>query len=94
MSDLSPFARAVHDVVAAIPEGEVMTYAEVAAEAGHPGAARGVGSVMRASEGLPWWRVVTSSLSISTDPPERQADLLRTEGWSIDPISHRLSIPN
>lgn len=90
MSDLSSFARAVHDVVAAIGEGDVMTYAEVAAEAGHPGAARGVGSVMRASEGLPWWRVVSSSLRISTDPPERQADLLRMEGWNVDPITHRL----
>ena len=90
MTEFSAFARAVHDVVAAIPEGDVMTYAEVAAEAGHPGAARGVGSVMRASEGLPWWRVVSSSLSISTDPPERQADLLRMEGWNIDPITNRL----
>lgn len=90
MSDLSPFARAVHDVVAAIGEGDVMTYGEVAAEAGQPGAARGVGSVMRASEGLPWWRVVNSCLRISTDPPQRQADLLRTEGWDIDPITHRL----
>ena len=90
MSDLSPFAQAVHDVVAAIPEGDVMTYAEVAAEAGHPGAARGVGSVMRASEGLPWWRVVSSSFRVSTDPPERQADLLRTEGWNVDPVTHRL----
>ena len=90
MNDVSPFAQAVHDVVAAIPDGDVMTYAEVAAEAGHPGAARGVGAVMRASEGLPWWRVVNSSLRISTDPPERQADLLRSEGWDIDPTTNRL----
>lgn len=87
---LSEFAESVHAVVAAIPEGDVMTYAEVAAEAGHPNAARGVGAVMRASEGLPWWRVVSSSLSISTDPPERQADLLRTERWDVDPVTHRL----
>lgn len=87
---LSAFAESVHVVVAAIPEGDVMTYAEVAAEAGHPGAARGVGAVMRASEGLPWWRVVNSSLRISTSPPERQADLLRIEGWNIDAITHRL----
>ena len=93
MSDLSPFATAVHEVVAAIPEGDVLTYAEVAAEAGHPGAARGVGSVMRASDGLPWWRVVSSSLRISTDPPERQVDLLSAEGWDIDPVTHRLIAP-
>jgi methylated-DNA-protein-cysteine methyltransferase-like protein len=91
VSNLSSFAEAVHDVVAGIAVGDVLTYAEVAAEAGHPGAARGVGSVMRASEGLPWWRVVSSSLRISTDPPERQADLLRAEGWKVDPVTHRLS---
>ena len=92
MNELSSFARSVHDVVAGIGEGDVMTYAEVAAEAGHPGAARGVGSVMRASEGLPWWRVVNSSLRISTKPPERQADLLRSEGWDVDPLTHRLRL--
>jgi methylated-DNA-protein-cysteine methyltransferase-like protein len=89
---LTPFARAVHDVVTAIAEGDIMTYAEVAAEAGHPGAARGVGAVMRASRGLPWWRVVSSSLRISTHPPERQADLLRTEGWDVDAVTHRLRL--
>lgn len=87
---LSAFAKAVHEVVSAIAEGDVMTYAEVAAEAGHPGAARGVGAVMGASKGLPWWRVVNSSLRISTHPPERQADLLRTEGWDVDAVTHRL----
>ncbi len=88
---LSAFATAIYEVVAAIPAGDVMTYGEVAAEAGHPGAARGVGAAMRASQGLPWWRVVNWSLGISTDPPERQADLLRAEGWDIDPITHRLN---
>ena len=91
MSERSPFAKSVCTVVAGIPEGDVMTYAEVAAEAGHPGAARGVGSVLKSSDGLPWWRVVSSSLRISTDPPEQQADLLRAEGWNVDPITHRLS---
>jgi methylated-DNA-protein-cysteine methyltransferase-like protein len=90
VSELTAFALAVHEVVAGIPAGDVMTYAEVAAEAGHPGAARGVGAVMRASKGLPWWRVVNSSLRISTDPPGHQADMLRIEGWNVDPITHRL----
>ncbi|HEX4901198.1 MAG TPA: MGMT family protein [Acidimicrobiales bacterium] len=55
------FADAVHRVVAAVPPGQVVTYGEVAAEAGRPGAARAVGRAMAASDGaLPWWRVVAA----------------------------------
>lgn len=55
------FEEAVHAVVAAVPAGEVVTYGEVAAEAGRPGAARAVGRIMATSDGaLPWWRVVTA----------------------------------
>lgn len=56
------FEEAVHVVVAAIAPGEVMSYGEVAAEAGRPGAARGVGRIMATSDGaLPWWRVVAAN---------------------------------
>ena len=55
------FEDAVHRVVAAVPAGVVVTYGEVAAEAGRPGAARAVGRIMAGSDGaLPWWRVVTA----------------------------------
>jgi methylated-DNA-protein-cysteine methyltransferase related protein len=55
------FEQAVHRVVAAVPAGEVVTYGEVAAEAGRPGAARAVGRIMATSDGaLPWWRVVAA----------------------------------
>ncbi len=55
------FEAAVHAVVRSIPEGEVMTYGEIAAEVGRPGSARGVGRVMAMSDGtLPWWRVVAA----------------------------------
>ena len=55
------FEAAVHAVVAAVPAGEVITYGEVAAEAGRPGAARAVGRIMATSDGaLPWWRVVAA----------------------------------
>ena len=55
------FESAVVEVIAALGPGELITYGEVAAEAGYPGAARAVGRVLRDSEGLPWWRVVTAS---------------------------------
>ncbi len=49
-------------VIRGIPAGEVMTYGEVALEAGHPGAARAVGHLLARSNGtLPWWRVVNAS---------------------------------
>jgi methylated-DNA-protein-cysteine methyltransferase related protein len=55
------FEQAVHAVVAAVPAGQVVTYGEVAAEAGRPGAARAVGRIMATSDGaLPWWRVVAA----------------------------------
>lgn len=43
---LTEFQRRVRQVVAAIPYGECRTYGEVAALAGHPRAARAVGTVM------------------------------------------------
>ena len=55
------FEDAVIDVIEALRPGELVTYGEVAAEAGFPGAARAVGRVLKQSSGLPWWRVVTSS---------------------------------
>jgi len=58
---MDAFAHRVSAVVAATRPGEVLTYGEVAAEAGHPGAARAVGQVLRRDGGqLPWWRVVTA----------------------------------
>ena len=40
------FERSVYRVVSAIPPGSTMTYAQVAAAAGRPGAARAVGAAM------------------------------------------------
>ncbi len=46
LTGLSTFDSAVYRVVAAIPPGETLTYGEVAAVAGSPGAARAVGNAM------------------------------------------------
>ncbi|MDT8341462.1 MAG: MGMT family protein, partial [Longimicrobiales bacterium] len=64
MRFLSPhpgFAETVHRLVRSVPHGRVTSYGAVAAMAGAPRAARGVGSVLRglAPEAhVPWWRVV------------------------------------
>jgi methylated-DNA-[protein]-cysteine S-methyltransferase len=41
----TPFQRAVIDTLRAIPRGEVVTYGEAAALAGHPNAQRAVGTI-------------------------------------------------
>lgn len=42
--DWSPFQHAALEALRAVPYGEVVTYGELAALAGHPGAARAVGT--------------------------------------------------
>lgn len=77
---MTDFEDAVAAVISALEPGDVVTYGEVAAEAGYPGAARAVGGVLRTSEGLPWWRVVGSGGRIRTPDPQRQIRLLTDEG--------------
>jgi methylated-DNA-protein-cysteine methyltransferase-like protein len=77
---VTDFEDAVIAIISALEPGDVVTYGEVAAEAGYPGAARAVGTVLRTSEGLPWWRVVGSGGRIRTPEPDRQIRLLTDEG--------------
>lgn len=78
------FEQAVERVVGAIPAGEWMTYGEVAAEAGRPGAARAVGRILgKTAADLPWWRVVGAGGHITSPAPEEQAARLRAEGWEV-----------
>lgn len=77
------FRRRVELVVASLQPGEVVSYGDVAAEAGFPGAARAVGRIMaNPSPGsrLPWWRVVTSTGRLVPGLEARHARLLRAEG--------------
>lgn len=63
----SPFDRAVYAVVRSIPYGETASYGEVALMAGHPGAARAVGSALarcEVSPVVPCHRVVHADGSI------------------------------
>lgn len=73
------FVDAVIEVLRKTKPGEVMTYGEVAEEAGYPGAARAVGNVLRRVDGLPWWRIVTSTGRLTPGHEARQAELLRGE---------------
>lgn len=78
---MSEFETSVIEVLKRLEPGEVVTYGEVAAEAGFPGASRAVGSLLRKStEDLPWWRVVSAGGYIRTGNVDRQAALLAEEG--------------
>jgi methylated-DNA-protein-cysteine methyltransferase-like protein len=77
---VTDFEDAVIAVISSLEPGDVVTYGEVAAEAGYPGAARAVGTILRRSDGLPWWRVVGSGGRIRTPDPQRQIRLLTDEG--------------
>ncbi len=77
------FEDAVVAVVATLAPGEVVSYGEVASQAGYPGSARGVGAVLRKVDGLPWWRVVAHDGLLISPDPGRQAKLLRDEGVAV-----------
>ncbi len=78
------FQQAVIAVVRGLAPGEVMTYSEVADEAGHPGAGQAVANVLRTIEGLPWWRVVPTSGRLYGSHTPIQAPLLRADGVIVD----------
>jgi methylated-DNA-protein-cysteine methyltransferase-like protein len=81
--ELTAYQQAVAEVVAGLEAGEVSTYGEVAAEAGFPGAARGVSGVLKKVGGLPWWRVTAASGRLIKGLESEQAQRLRAEGVTI-----------
>lgn len=88
--DPASFRDAVRAVVQAVPRGRVTSYGAVAALAGSPRAARGVGAVLNAlppNTEIPWWRVVNrrGRLTIPSGLGLRalQRTLLEREGVSF-----------
>jgi methylated-DNA-protein-cysteine methyltransferase-like protein len=79
----TPFEEAVAGVLDELGSGEVVTYGEVAAEAGFPGAHRAVGRFLRDHSGHPWWRVVTSNGRLVPGLEAEQARRLGDEGVAV-----------
>jgi len=77
------FRRRVIDVINSLQPGEVVSYGDVAAQAGYPGAARGVGAILASSDGLPWWRVVTATGRLAPGKEGPQSRHLAAEGVSV-----------
>jgi len=86
--------EAIYRVIAAIPEGRVATYGQVAALAGLPGHARQVGYALHAVPDeldLPWQRVINAKGEVSLRSPDTgpgregyQRHLLEEEGVEFD----------
>lgn len=83
------FVSAVTGVVRSLSRGETITYAEAARQAGYPGAARAVGSLMRKNHdpSVPCHRVVRSDGrcgEYNGGGEQKKADRLKQEGVLID----------
>ena len=75
------FEEAVDSVLRSLEPGDLVTYGEVAEEAGFPRRARAVGRLLASSDGrYPWWRVVTSTGRLVPGLEAEHARRLTAEG--------------
>ncbi|MBH0230424.1 MGMT family protein [Halobacillus yeomjeoni] len=78
---MKPFTQKTIQVIQSIPEGKVMTYGQIAREAGSPRAARQVVRILHTMSqkyNLPWHRVVNAQGEIAIKD-EAIADIQRME---------------
>jgi len=88
MHSKNNFTKRVQSVVQNIPKGETMTYGEVAAIAGSPGASRAVGTIMSKNHDvkIPCHRVIGANGSLggyNRGGIERKRQLLKSEGGTL-----------
>jgi len=83
-TELTEFEHAVHDVLCGLGPGDVMSYGEVAAEAGYPGAARAVGGFLRRHSGYPWWRVTAANGRLVPGLEREHTRRLLAEGVPVE----------
>jgi O-6-methylguanine DNA methyltransferase len=82
---LTPFQKAVYRVVARIPRGKTMTYAQVAAAIGRPKAVRAVGNALNKNPfapAVPCHRVIRSDGTLGgfASGSAAKRRLLKSEG--------------
>lgn len=78
------FAERVRAAIRGLPRGTVVTYGDVAEEVGSPGAGRAVGRILARTDGLPWWRVVTTTGRLVPGHEAEHARRLRAEGVRVE----------
>jgi methylated-DNA-protein-cysteine methyltransferase-like protein len=94
LNEQPDFRAKVEAVVASLDPGEIVSYGEVADQAGFPGAARAVGAVLAHPShdaSLPWWRVVTASGRLVPGYEREHARRLRAEGVVVSDGRVRLA---
>ncbi len=79
------FTTKVYEVVSSIPKGKTMTYSEVAALAGSPGAARAVGTILSKNfnPSVPCHRVIRADGKLGNynrGGSEKKKQILQSEG--------------
>lgn len=75
------FRARVYELVQAVPRGRVASYGDIAALAGSPRAARGVGAALQGLDDgtdVPWWRIVNRSGRLTIPPDHGLRALQRT----------------
>jgi methylated-DNA-protein-cysteine methyltransferase related protein len=86
---MQPFTERVIEIIKGIPEGKVMTYGQIAREAGSPRAARQVVRALHSmsrKHRLPWHRVVNAKGQIALQDDEfyhEQLFSLESEGIQV-----------
>jgi methylated-DNA-protein-cysteine methyltransferase-like protein len=76
--------RRILDVIRSLRDGEVVTYGDIAADAGYPKLSRLVGRLLALTDDdLPWWRVVNSAGRLVPGHEREQSQLLRAEGVTV-----------
>ena len=81
---MTELEEAIARVLRSLEPGDVVTYGQVAEEAGYPGRARAVGHVLSKSGGdYPWWRVVNAAGRLVPGHERTQARQLRAEGVEV-----------
>jgi methylated-DNA-protein-cysteine methyltransferase-like protein len=90
----TPFEDRIVEVLEGLAPGDLMTYGEVALEAGRPGASRAVGRFLseHGSE-VCWWRVVNAAGRLVPGHEADQARRLRAEGVAVDEERGRVARP-
>lgn len=84
MIGMTAFADDTLVVLRALEPGQVVTYSEVAAEAGHRGAARAVGNLLRSGvTAVAWWRVVSADGRVYPGAVHEATARLRAEGVEV-----------
>src|SRR5699024_3510972 len=88
--NILPFTEKVIQIIKNIPEGNVMTYGQIAASAGNPRAARQVARILHTMSRkyqLPWHRVINAKgqIVVKDDATYHEQRLsLEAEGVQVD----------